>query len=52
MRLISILALSALMMLVLPAVADEVGDLILDLKHGTPDVREDAVLSLGWIRRS
>lgn len=35
--------------LVVPAVADEVDDLILDLKYGAPDVRERAALALGDI---
>ncbi|MHC1631104.1 MAG: HEAT repeat domain-containing protein [Methanotrichaceae archaeon] len=35
--------------LVMPAVADEVDDLILDLKYGTTDVREEAAYALGEI---
>ena len=44
----------ALLMLAasMPAVADEVDDLILDLKYGTPDYREEAAISLGEIRDS
>jgi len=44
-----VLALMALAVLVTTAVADEVDDLILDLKYGSPDVREEAALALGQI---
>jgi len=49
MKLKAILCGLALTMLAFPAVADEVDDLILDLKYGSPDVREDAALALGQI---
>jgi HEAT repeat protein len=38
-----------LAVLVMPAVADEVDDLILDLKYGRSEVRVEAALALGLI---
>ena len=43
------MALLVLAALSIPAVADEVDDLILDLKYGTSDVRADAAGALGNI---
>ncbi len=48
-RLKLFLALLVLAALSIPAVADEVDDLILDLKYGTSDVRADAAGALGEI---
>lgn len=42
-------ALAALAALVMPVTADRVGDLILDLKFGTPGVRSEAAHALGEI---
>ncbi|MDD3566085.1 MAG: HEAT repeat domain-containing protein [Methanothrix sp.] len=47
MRLKLILCALVLATLAMPAVADEVDDLILDLKYGGQDARENAVLALG-----
>jgi len=49
MRLRLILCVLALAVLAMPATADEVDDLLLDLKYGSPDVREKAALALGEI---
>lgn len=46
-RLRAFLCLLALSMLAVPAVADEVDDLILDLKYGSDVVRRDATVALG-----
>jgi len=46
-RTLPILILVVLAVLVVPAVADEVDNLILDLKYGSDDVRKDAVVALG-----
>jgi len=48
-RLKLFLALLLLVSLAMPVVADEVDDLILDLKYGLPDVREEAADALGEI---
>jgi HEAT repeat protein len=48
-RAIAIFFLVVLEALAMPATADRVDDLILDLKYGTSDVQRSAAVDLGWI---